>query len=106
MRPTPPARHRPRFLAPPFAGVVGAAVACVALVALVRGADTAGTASSAAVIDFARDVRPILAQNCYKCHDASHRKGGLQLDEKKRALAGGDSGDKAITPGDPDKSKL
>ena len=46
-----------------------------------------------------------MAQNCYKCHDGAHRKGGLQLDEKQKALAGGDDGP-ILTAGDPDKSKL
>ena len=76
-------------------------------VALLAGwvAGGADPAPAGATVDFARDVQPIFAQNCYKCHDAQHRKGGLQLDLKAAALAGGDDG-AILTPGDPDHSKL
>jgi mono/diheme cytochrome c family protein len=56
-------------------------------------------------VDFARDVRPILAKNCYSCHGPERRKSGLRLDRKADALAGGDSG-KAIEPGKADDSAL
>ena len=60
---------------------------------------------SAAPVDFVRDVQPIFAQHCYKCHDARERKAGLQLDVKTLALAGGDDGP-VIAAGEPEKSKL
>src|SRR5437762_8883712 len=39
-------------------------------------------------IDFNRDVRPILTENCYKCHgpDDSARKAKLRLDVRSEAL--------------------
>jgi mono/diheme cytochrome c family protein len=68
--------------------------------------------------DFARDIQPILSDNCYQCHGPgeSSRKGGLRLDVKegaygtgksgKTAIAAGRSGDselaRRITTGDPD----
>lgn len=56
---------------------------------------------------FENKVRPVLAQNCYKCHsaDATKVKGGLLLDTRDGVLKGGDSGP-AVVPGDPDKSLL
>jgi hypothetical protein len=54
-------------------------------------------------IEFNRDVRPILSDNCYYCHgpDASHRKARLRLDIRDDALA-----KIAFVPGRPDESEL
>src|ERR1041385_1636777 len=56
---------------------------------------------------FESKIRPIFANNCYKCHsaDAPKLKGGLSLEFKETMLAGGDTGP-AITPGDPERSLL
>ncbi|HCQ39577.1 MAG TPA: hypothetical protein DIV39_10515, partial [Verrucomicrobiales bacterium] len=37
---------------------------------------------SANPVEFAREIRPILSDTCFKCHglDAAKRKGGLRLD--------------------------
>jgi hypothetical protein len=48
--------------------------------------------ASAAKIDFDKDVKPILAAHCLKCHGAEKQKGGLRLDDRKAALEGGNSG--------------
>jgi formylglycine-generating enzyme required for sulfatase activity/mono/diheme cytochrome c family protein len=56
-------------------------------------------------IPFTEDVKPILEQNCLSCHQESKDKGGLRLDNKASAFAGGDSGD-AIVPGFPEDSPL
>lgn len=52
-------------------------------------------------IDFIRDVRPILARNCYECHgpDEAHRKGELRLDTSAGAFAKRD-GTAAFVPQD------
>ncbi len=56
---------------------------------------------------FESKIRPILADNCYKCHSsqAAKLKGGLSLEYHESMLRGGDSGP-AIVPGNPDKSLL
>jgi hypothetical protein len=56
---------------------------------------------------FEKRIRPVLVDNCYKCHSASSPKvkGGLLLDTKEGLLKGGDTGP-AIVPGDPEKSLL
>ena len=56
---------------------------------------------------FESKVRPVLVENCYKCHsEASDKvKGGLLLDSRDGWSKGGDSGP-AIVPGQPDKSLL
>ena len=59
-------------------------------------------------VDFNRDVRPILAANCYACHgpDARRRKARLRLDQKHSALGELRDGRHAIEPGDPSRSSL
>src|SRR6476619_7157788 len=54
-------------------------------------------------IDFNRDIRPILSENCFRCHgpDKNQRKKGLRLDMRDVALE-----KKAFVPGKPDDSKL
>ncbi len=62
----------------------------------------------AAPVDFQRDVRPILANNCFACHgpDDAVRKGKLRLDRRDDALKGGRSDEPAIVPGKPEMSEL
>ena len=58
--------------------------------------------------DFAREVRPILSNRCFKCHgpDEDHQEAGLRLDVSEAAHAELDSGTRAIVPGHPDDSEL
>lgn len=48
--------------------------------------------SAARTIDFATEIKPILAARCYDCHGPEKSKNGLRLDLRDAALAGGDSG--------------
>jgi mono/diheme cytochrome c family protein len=59
-------------------------------------------------VDFMRDIRPILSQNCFTCHgpDEDTREAGLRLDQRDTALAELESGETAVVPGHPDKSEL
>jgi mono/diheme cytochrome c family protein len=61
-----------------------------------------------AKINFGRDIRPILADNCFACHgpDIHQRKAKLRLDTRSGALAELRSGGHAIVPGKPDESVL
>jgi mono/diheme cytochrome c family protein len=76
----------------------------VCLICCLLGIATAVFADDAA-IDFVRDVQPILAARCCACHGPNAQEGGLRLDLRSRALAGGDSG-KAIELRDSAKSPL
>jgi len=58
-----------------------------------------------APVDYAVEVRPILAQHCYQCHGATQPKHGLRLDTAAFALKGGKSGP-AIQPGKSSDSLL
>ena len=59
-------------------------------------------------VRFNRDVRPILANHCVKCHgrNASSRRAGLRLDNQADAHKRLPSGSAAIVPGNPAKSEL
>ncbi|HSH93168.1 MAG TPA: PSD1 and planctomycete cytochrome C domain-containing protein, partial [Roseimicrobium sp.] len=55
---------------------------------------------------FEKKIRPILSQNCYKCHSEAEKvKGGLIMDSRDALLKGGDSGP-GLVPGKPDKSLI
>lgn len=59
-----------------------------------------------AAVDFEKDVAPVFAENCLKCHGLKKQKSGLRLDNRPLMLKGGDSGLAAIVPGNPGKSFL
>src|ERR1700737_532598 len=54
---------------------------------------------------FESKVRPILAENCYKCHGPKKQKGGLRLDSSAALREGADSGP-IIVLGKPKESVL
>ncbi|QEG24212.1 DUF1553 domain-containing protein [Mariniblastus fucicola] len=54
-------------------------------------------------IDFSRDIKPLLAENCFACHgtDSETRAADLRLDERDAAVDAG-----AIEPGSADESSM
>src|SRR3954453_14340424 len=76
-------------------------LAAVALTGTARAADPGAP-------DYTRDVRPILAGFCFKCHgqDDKARKARLRLDVRDEAVQPMPSANPPIVPGKPDASEL
>lgn len=76
------------------------ACAIVAVVMLCQATPLVAVPSG---VTFNKDVRPILAEHCLKCHGADERarKGKLRLDMREEAVA-----KNAIIPGRPEESEL
>lgn len=72
-------------------------------VLLFTAAASAGEVPLPEKIEYNRDVRPILSDNCFYCHgnDPSHRKAKLRLDIRDEALL-----KEAFIPGKPEESEL
>lgn len=86
---------------PPNSRLPAALAACLCAVYLTsnaRGADT---------VEFNRDIRPILSDNCFQCHgpDSAQRKVDLRLDLEASAKRDVE-GVRPIVPGDLDHSEL
>jgi hypothetical protein len=52
------------------------------------------------------DIHPVLAEKCVSCHGPEKQHGGLRLDSREMALAGGESYGPAIVPGKAAESPL
>ncbi len=65
-------------------------------------------ASAQKPVDFNRDIRPLLSENCFQCHgpDEARRKSNLRLDQQDSATHPAKSGQTAIVPHDLAKSEL
>lgn len=76
------------------------------LVLLAARPASAGPASTK--LEYNRDVRPILSENCFTCHgpDSAARKAKLRLDVFEDAIAPREGGSPAIVPGKPAASEV
>jgi mono/diheme cytochrome c family protein len=92
----------PRVLGSASAAIVVAAIGMAP--ARARG-PAAAPAPPATPIDFVRDIQPILAASCLRCHDAATADGDLRLDTRQGLLTGGATG-AAVVPGDGRGSRL
>ena len=61
---------------------------------------------AARVVDFAKDVQPILEEHCFDCHGEDKQKSELRLDTVAGILRGGDSGEPLFVAGNSAESYL
>jgi WD40 repeat protein/mono/diheme cytochrome c family protein len=59
-----------------------------------------------APVSYWKQVRPLFQASCQGCHQPAKSKGGYVMTDFTRLIAGGESGEKAIVPGQPDASSL
>ena len=81
---------------------------CVALVVALSLSANAAETKPSKTIDFARQIRPILSDNCFACHgpDDKARKGKLRLDLREDLLKPAKSGKMPVVPGKVEESEL
>ncbi|WP_437193344.1 DUF1549 domain-containing protein [Planctomicrobium sp. SH527] len=58
------------------------------------------------VVDYEKDIAPILAAKCLDCHGEETQESRFRLDRKSALLRGGDSGEPAIVLGKSEQSHL
>ena len=85
--------HRLRWVCLPVAILTGLTVWLPAA----QGAESVG---------YNRQIQPLLAQHCLKCHGGVKEAGELNLQFRESALKGGKSQRAAIVPGKPEASEL
>jgi hypothetical protein len=67
---------------------------------------TKASAPTSADARFVREIIPIFEKSCLACHSGDKPKGGLDLRNLSSLIQGGQSGQPAIIPGQPDVSPL
>ena len=78
--------------------MTGVELLALLLLAAVGVCANAAEEKAKRIVDFARDIQPILAKRCWECHGEQDHEGGLRLDVRKLVMQGGDSG-RAIVSG-------
>jgi mono/diheme cytochrome c family protein len=71
-------------------------------------AEKSASADEAAPVSFNRDIRPVFADTCFRCHgpDKNSRQAGLRLDIREEATKKTKSGVIPIVPGKPEESEI
>ena len=85
----------PRVQGPVVAALLFASVGAV--LAAARGPVETSAAAKPSSLDFNRDIQPILAASCVRCHGPRKTEAELRLDTHAGLLKGGESGP-AVVP--------
>lgn len=72
---------------------------------IVGAAETEAVFSPQSLEFFEKNVRPVLAEHCQKCHSEEKQWSNYRLDSRTAMLAGGDFG-VSVVPGKPEESRL
>ena len=111
-------RAKGSFPAPSAALLLRHAALCLAVATLLPQSFAATTQKRTAVeeselpaplkrpVKYFGDVHPILTEHCVSCHGPDKQKGGLRLDSREMALAGGSGYGASLTPGKSAESPL
>ena len=62
--------------------------------------------AEATKVSYARQVKPLLTDNCLECHSTEDHKGGLDITTVENLLKGGKKAGPSIVAGEPDQSPL
>jgi hypothetical protein len=62
--------------------------------------------TTSAKVSFARDIQPILINNCVECHSAEDRKSGFEVTSVETLKQKGDDAGPGVVPGKPDDSAI
>lgn len=81
------------------------AITSILLILNSSGLAMAGNIDPASLKFFETKIRPLLSDQCFKCHGEKKHKANLRLDSIQSILQGGDSG-AAVTPGDAKNSLI
>jgi len=80
--------HQPILMTSPIGSAKIASMKTLAFMLLIVPA----VASAADSVDYARQVKPLLAHRCFACHGSLKQEAGLRLDTSAAMRQGGDSG--------------
>jgi hypothetical protein len=58
------------------------------------------------VVDYEKEIEPLLAKNCLKCHGSESQESNFRVDVRSSLLKGGDFGEPAVVPGKSATSHL
>jgi len=91
----------------PLAGLLLALIAALSSAGAAGGlSPLAAQEATAEPISYFRSVLPILQEHCHGCHQPAKSEGAFVMTEFERLVAGGESGEAAIVPGEPERSRL
>jgi len=84
---------------------IGAVTVCVAVSCLAAVDVSKLPPAATRLVDFVKDIQPLLSKNCHACHGPEKQKAALRWDDRAIALKGGENGP-VIVPGKSAASRM